>query len=285
MLINGVDLYERYQDLRHLIGYVPQSDIVYDQLTVEQMLRFSAKLRLLETNPNAKKKDIDVVINRTLSIVEMTHKRNAKIGELSGGQRKRASIAVELLSNPDILFLDEPTSGLDPETERELMLSLRKMADGGKAVILVTHSTLQLKMCDKVAFVGPGGRLKFYGPLEEAYRYFNTQDVVDIFHMIEKNEPGDSRGNGANRANVSEHAAEVSTRKLFGHHRVNRLRQFPVLVARNFALMFSSFSQNIFFRASPPFMLRPFPSALVFQPSKLQPYRLYVLSLSLFVLS
>lgn len=245
VLINGVDLYEKYNDLRHLIGYVPQSDIVYDQLTVEQMLRFSAKLRLPETIPNAKKKDIDVVINRTLSIVEMTHKRNAKIGELSGGQRKRASIAVELLSNPDILFLDEPTSGLDPETERGLMVSLRKMADSGKAVILVTHSTLQLQMCDKVAFVGPGGFLKFYGPLEDAYRHFNTNDVVDIFGMIEKKGRDVRPAQEETAYGRSGRTEDVSTRKLFGHHRVNRLRQLPVLIARNFALMFSSAPQTL----------------------------------------
>ena len=245
VLINGVDLYEKYNDLRHLIGYVPQSDIVYDQLTVEQMLRFSAKLRLPETIPNATKKDIDVVINRTLSIVEMTHKRNAKIGELSGGQRKRASIAVELLSNPDILFLDEPTSGLDPETERGLMVSLRKMADSGKAVILVTHSTLQLQMCDKIAFVGPGGVMKFYGPLDEAYRHFNTQDVVDIFGMIEKRSKNELPAGGDAAADRQAPGEEVSTRKLFGHHRVNRLKQLPVLIARNFALMFSSVPQTL----------------------------------------
>ena len=241
VLINGVDLYDKYNDLRHLIGYVPQSDIVYDQLTVEQMLTYSARLRLPETLPNANKKDIEAVVNRAINIVELTHKRKAKIGELSGGQRKRASIAVELLSNPDILFLDEPTSGLDPQTEKELMLSLRKMADSGKAVILVTHSTLQLKMCNKVAFVGPGGYLRFYGSLEEAFRFFETQDVVEIFEKIEKMGRGAQRVSGADKQDVpKEQSSDSSSRKLFGHHRVNRLKQFPVLLQRNFSILFSS---------------------------------------------
>ena len=243
VLVNGVDLYEKYKDLRHLIGYVPQSDIVYDQLTVEQMLRYSARLRLPETVRGAGKKDVEQAVTRALSIVELTHKRNAKIGELSGGQRKRASIAVELLANPDILFLDEPTSGLDPQTEKELMNSLRRTADAGKAVILVTHSTLQLKMCDKVAFVGPGGHLRFYGPLDAAFEHFGTDDIVRIFEIIEHMKPGQDGGYAASPR--EEKRGGEQERKLFGHHQVNRLRQFPVLLERNFALLFSSLGRSL----------------------------------------
>ena len=145
---------------------------------------------------------------------------------------------MELLANPDILFLDEPTSGLDPQTEKELMNSLRRTADAGKAVILVTHSTLQLKMCDKVAFVGPGGYLRFYGPLDAAFAHFGTDDIVRIFEIIEHMKPGQDGGYAA--APREEKRGEEQERKLFGHHQVNRLRQFPVLLERNFALLFSS---------------------------------------------
>jgi energy-coupling factor transporter ATP-binding protein EcfA2 len=117
-------------------------------------------------------------------MVELSHKRDSLIKALSGGQRKRASIAVELLSDPNLLFLDEPASGLDPGTERNLMHSLRQMADSGKTVILVTHSTLQLQMCDKIVFMGAGGNLCFCGSYDEALAFFQVDNIVDIYNMI-----------------------------------------------------------------------------------------------------
>ena len=151
--INGVDLYCNFDSLKKLIGYVPQSDIVYDNLTLHDMLMYTAKLRLPKDTLTAEREN---AINRAIEMVELPEKKNSLIKSLSGGQRKRASIAVELLSDPNLLFLDEPASGLDPGTERNLMQSLRTMADSGKTVILVTHSTLQLKMCDKIVFMGKG---------------------------------------------------------------------------------------------------------------------------------
>ncbi len=179
--INGVDLYNNFDSLKKLIGYVPQSDIVYDNLTLYDMLMYTAKLRLpKDTAPD----EMDRAISKAIETVELTEKRDSFIKALSGGQRKRASIAVELLSDPNLLFLDEPASGLDPGTERNLMHSLRKMADDGKTVILVTHSTLQLKMCDKIVFMGKGGNLCFYGSHDEALKFFNVPDVVDIYNTI-----------------------------------------------------------------------------------------------------
>ena len=182
--INGVNLYENFNSLKKVIGYVPQSDIVYDDLTLRDMLLYAAKLRLpADTTQEEYRKAIE----RALELVELTEKENSFIRNLSGGQKKRASIAVELLSDPNLLFLDEPASGLDPGTERSLMRSLRKMADAGKTVILVTHSTLQLKLCDKIAFMGKGGRLCFFGGFEDALLFFDVPDVVDIYHLISEN--------------------------------------------------------------------------------------------------
>lgn len=179
--INGVDLYQNFDSLKKTIGYVPQSDIVYDNLTLYDMLMYTAKLRL--------PKDIlanerENAINRAISTVELTEKKNSLIKALSGGQKKRASIAVELLSDPNLLFLDEPASGLDPGTERTLMKSLREMADSGKTIILVTHSTLQLKLCDKIVFMGKGGNLCFYGSYDEALSFFDVSDIVDVYNII-----------------------------------------------------------------------------------------------------
>lgn len=181
VFINGVNLYQNFDSLKKLVGYVPQSDIVYDNLTLHDMLLYTAKLRLPKDTSPAER---DTAITRAIEMVELSEKRDSFIKSLSGGQRKRASIAVELLSDPNLLFLDEPASGLDPGTERNLMQSLRKMADSGKTVILVTHSTLQLKMCDKIVFMGKGGNLCFYGSYDDALIFFGVSDIVDAYNMI-----------------------------------------------------------------------------------------------------
>ncbi len=179
--INGIDLYENFASLQKLVGYVPQSDIVYDNLSLYDMLRYTAQMRL---PADASEQERTQAVDRAIAMVELEHKRDSLIKALSGGQRKRASIAVELLSDPNLLFLDEPASGLDPGTERNLMNSLRTMADNGKTVILVTHSTLQLSLCDKVVFMGMGGNLCFCGSLDEALKFFKVDNVVDVYNMI-----------------------------------------------------------------------------------------------------
>lgn len=179
--INGINLYQNFDSIKKLIGYVPQSDIVYDNLTLYDMLSYTAKLRLPK---DISRKEREEAIDRAIQLVELKEKKDSFIKRLSGGQRKRASIAVELLSDPNLLFLDEPASGLDPGTERNLMQSLRKMADNGKTVILVTHSTLQLELCDKIAFMGTGGNLCFLGSYEEALRFFGMSNVVDIYNLL-----------------------------------------------------------------------------------------------------
>ena len=184
VFINGINLYENFDSLRNLIGYVPQSDIVYDNLTLGDMLLYTAKMRLPKDISIAER---DAAIDRAIAMVELTEKKNSFIKALSGGQRKRASIAVELLSDPNLLYLDEPASGLDPGTERNLMQSLRAMANNGKTVILVTHSTLQLQMCDKVVFMGAGGNLCFCGTHDEALKFFGVESVVDVYNMITYN--------------------------------------------------------------------------------------------------
>ncbi len=179
--INGVDLYRNFNALKKLIGYVPQADIVYDNLTLYDMLEYTAKMRLpADVSPEERKKAID----KAIATVEMTAHKDRFIKNFSGGQKKRASIAVELLSDPNLLFLDEPSSGLDPGTERSLMRSLRKMANDGKTIVLVTHSTLQLRLCDKVVFMGNGGKLCFCGHYDQALRFFGVRDIVDIYPMI-----------------------------------------------------------------------------------------------------
>ncbi len=182
IFINGIDLYSNLDTIKNLIGYVPQSDIIYDKLSVEDMLNYSAKMRL---SPDTSKAERNAAVDRALNTVQMQEFRKRRIDKLSGGQKKRVSIAVELLSDPNLLFLDEPTSGLDPYTEKELIRVLRQMADQGKTIILVTHSTLQLAKFDKVAFMGYGGNHCYFGSLSNALKRFGVNDVVDIYDIIQ----------------------------------------------------------------------------------------------------
>ncbi|MCL2828257.1 MAG: ATP-binding cassette domain-containing protein [Oscillospiraceae bacterium] len=182
--VNGVDLYENYDALKNIIGYVPQQDIVFDNLTVADMLGYAAELRLPKDFTEQERRD---VVTRVIDSVELTAHREKMIKNLSGGQKKRASIAVELLSDPNLFFLDEPASGLDPGTERNLMATLKAMAVSGKTVIFVTHSTLNLGVCDKIVFMGAGGNLCFYGTHDEALQFFGVADIVDVYNLMTNN--------------------------------------------------------------------------------------------------
>ncbi|MBQ6897699.1 MAG: FHA domain-containing protein [Clostridia bacterium] len=229
--INGIDLYQNFDSIKKLVGYVPQQDIVYDNLTLHDMLMYTAMLRLpQDTSPDER----EAAITRAIEMVELPEKRDSFIKSLSGGQRKRASIAVELLSDPNLMFLDEPASGLDPGTERNLMNSLRKMADGGKTVILVTHSTLQLQMCDKIVFMGKGGNLCCFASYEDALKFFEVDDVVDVYNMITDNAEywrdkfASSRAAAGKVRVKEEHSAKPKK---------NRIRQLGVLSARYLKLV------------------------------------------------
>ena len=179
--VNGNDLFKNYAVLKNIIGYVPQQDIVFTDLTLKDMLKYAAELRMPDDATEEEKKNR---IKSVLETVELTGKEDVMIKNLSGGQRKRASIAVELIADPKLFFLDEPTSGLDPGTERSIMKTLRKMANSGKTIILVTHTTLNLHLCDKIAFFGTEGRLCFSGAPNEALSFFNVTDFVDIYTLL-----------------------------------------------------------------------------------------------------
>lgn len=164
--LNGEDLRQQFELYRSHIGYVPQDDIVHGNLTVEEVLSYACKLRLPpDTNVKA-------VLDRTLEQVKLSHVKHTFVRDLSGGQRKRVSIGVELLADPRLFFLDEPTSGLDPGLDKEMMNLLRELANQGRTVILVTHATANLEVCDRVAFMGRGGKLCYFGSPLNALEFF-----------------------------------------------------------------------------------------------------------------
>jgi ABC-type multidrug transport system ATPase subunit/pSer/pThr/pTyr-binding forkhead associated (FHA) protein len=182
VLYNGQDYYKHLAAFSTQLGYVPQDDIVHRDLTVERVLYYAAKLRLPEDFTH---EQIQQRIEEVLDDVEMTHRRKLLVSKLSGGQRKRVSIAMELLANPSVFFLDEPTSGLDPGLDRKMMLLLRRLADKGHTIILVTHATNNINVCDYICFLAPGGHLAYFGPPEEAKVFFGRTDFAEIYSLLE----------------------------------------------------------------------------------------------------
>lgn len=183
VFVNDDDFYRNYYSYKNIIGYVPQQDIVYDTLTVRDMLTYAARLRMPE---DSTKSEIEERVNQVITDVELDGREDVYIKQLSGGQKKRASIAVELLADPKLFFLDEPTSGLDPGMERNLMKLLRKLADTGKTIILITHATANLHLCDKAVILGYGGKLCYFGPPKGALEFFNVEEYADIYDLINK---------------------------------------------------------------------------------------------------
>ena len=186
--VNGSDLYRNYQALKASIGYVPQQDIVHDNLTVEDMLMYTGKLRLPK---DITKQELSQRVAEVLDMVDLTAQKDTYIKKLSGGQRKRASIAVELVSDPTLFFLDEPTSGLDPEAETNLMHRLRDLStQKGKTVIVITHTLQNIRLFDKVVFLAPGGKLCFCGTPKEACKFFEVDNLIDAYEKIGKDIDG-----------------------------------------------------------------------------------------------
>ena len=183
VFINGEHLYQNFDAYRRTIGYVPQDDIIHLELSVHEALRYVARLRL---PADTGEEDIEKRIDAALGQVAMLDRKEVLIKRLSGGQRKRVSIAVELIADPGIIFLDEPTSGLDPGLERKMMFTLRQVANAGKTVILVTHATANITECNLVAFMVPGGRLAFYGPPRSALTFFEVDDFAEIYNLVEQ---------------------------------------------------------------------------------------------------
>jgi ABC transport system ATP-binding/permease protein len=185
----GHNVHGEYASLRSRIGMVPQDDVVHGQLTVQQALMYAAELRL---PPDTTKADRAQVVARVLEELEMSQHLHTRVDKLSGGQRKRASVALELLTGPSLLILDEPTSGLDPALDRQVMTMLRQLADAGRVVLVVTHSLTYLDVCDQVLLLAPGGKTAFCGPPSQIGPTMGTTNWADIFSTV-ANDPDGSQ--------------------------------------------------------------------------------------------
>ena len=183
VLYDHRDLYSDYSELRHRIGLVPQEDILHVQLPTRRALRYAAELRFPgDTSAAERDRRVDEVLDE-LSLGAHTETR---IDQLSGGQRKRVSVALELLTKPSLLFLDEPTSGLDPGLDKSVMEMMRELAHDGRTIVVVTHSVANLDTCDRLLVLVPGGRVAFYGPPAEGLTFFNTSSWAEVFQGFDR---------------------------------------------------------------------------------------------------
>jgi ABC transport system ATP-binding/permease protein len=279
VFVNDIDVYQDFDAIRNEIGYVPQKDIIHMELTVYQALNFAAQLRMpRDTTPAERHKRILEV----LEDLDITHRKDVQISGLSGGQQKRVSIGVELLTRPGLFFLDEPTSGLDPGTETTFMHLNRRLADQGRTIIMVTHATKNVMLADKVVFMARGGYLAWFGPPNEALAYFDqfrnemdrrtkSMEFDQIYTILDDPSKGNAKewaeryqNNIAFQKYVAEPlqarqknlaAAQAPTnrkQKRKGKSRTSSLRQFLVLSKRNITILLRDRSSLILMLAAAP---------------------------------
>jgi ABC-type multidrug transport system ATPase subunit/pSer/pThr/pTyr-binding forkhead associated (FHA) protein len=206
VLYDNRSLYKQFAELRQRIGLVPQDDILHKELTVRKALKYAAKLRFPGDTAEAER---EARIGEVLRELKLDIHKDKKVTSLSGGQRKRVSVALELLTKPSLIFLDEPTSGLDPGMDRDVMQLLRGLADDGRTVLVVTHSVAELGLCDKLLVMAPGGSVAYFGPPEEALNFFGYSTWADVFSAFENYRDYDWAGRWRGSQHYQMYAADI----------------------------------------------------------------------------
>ncbi|MFI7496900.1 FHA domain-containing protein [Streptomyces sp. NPDC049687] len=206
VLYDNRNLYKQFAELRQRIGLVPQDDILHKELTVKKALKYAAKLRFPADTTGVER---EARIDEVLRELKLDIHKEKKVTSLSGGQRKRVSVALELLTKPSLIFLDEPTSGLDPGMDRDVMQLLRGLADDGRTVLVVTHSVAELALCDKLLVMAPGGAVAYFGPPEEALNFFGYDTWADVFSAFENYRDYDWAGRWKGSQHYQMYAADI----------------------------------------------------------------------------
>ena len=232
---DGHDVHAEYASMRSRIGMVPQDDVVHRQLTLEHALTYAAELRL---PPDTSAADRRKVVARVLDELDLTPHKKTRVDKLSGGQRKRASVALELLTGPSLLILDEPTSGLDPNLDRQVMTMLRRLADAGRVVIVVTHSLSYVRMCDQILLLAPGGKAAFADPPAQIGPVMGTTDWADIFARVSTDPDGAHQAFLArHRASTAPQAATAGAKPLGSPPHTSLWRQISTVARRQTRLI------------------------------------------------
>ena len=211
------------------IGYVPQDDIIHVEMPLRRTLQYAARLRL---PAGTSAEQADHIVDETMCDLDLADRHDVSVRMLSGGQRKRASIAVELLTQPRTFFLDEPTSGLDPSTSADVVRLLRRLTGRGVTVVLTTHEPATIDRCDQVVFLTRNGYLAFAGPPAQALQYFGVDDLADVYRRLASE--GTPRA-WAQRFEAYRPPGEppVQTGRPGGRHAAGALRQWWLLTRRN----------------------------------------------------
>ncbi len=285
VLVNGINVYKNFDAVHNDFGYVPQQDIIHRELSVYQALEYAARLRMPRDTTKAERHKR---ILEVLEDLDLTHRKDTPIQKLSGGQIKRVSIGVELLTQPGLFFLDEPTSGLDPGTETTFMHLMRRLADQGRTIIMVTHATKNVMLADKVVFLARGGYLAWFGPPEEALQYFDQyrsereqrsreMEFDQIYAILDQPEKGSAEDwakryseheayqkyivqplqqtqSEISQANVGQVAASKQTKATKTKHvsNVSALRQFFILSGRNLKILSRDRTSLVLMLLAPP---------------------------------
>ncbi|BAX91233.1 ATP-binding cassette domain-containing protein [Mycobacterium shigaense] len=229
----GHNIHTEYATMRTRIGMVPQDDVVHRQLTVNQALGYAAELRL---PPDTSKADREQVVAEVLEELGLTKHADSRVEKLSGGQRKRASVALELLTGPSLLILDEPTSGLDPALDLQVMTMLRQLADAGRVVLVVTHSLTHLDVCDQVLLMAPGGKTAFLGAPDQIGEAMGTTNWAEIFGKVGADPDEANRRFLARKQELPPPQAEVPG-DLGAPAHTHFLRQFSTIARRQMRLV------------------------------------------------
>jgi ABC-type multidrug transport system ATPase subunit len=241
--IYGLELISNYELLKQKIGFVPQDDIVHAELTVDDTLYYAAKLRLGGDTSD------ELIFDRINSILKSLNInspkiRQTKVGSLSGGQRKRVSIAVELLNNPKILFLDEPTSPLDPETIEEFLKCLKNLCNEGTTIVMVTHKPEDLNYVNRVIFLGTSGYHVYDGSTSEFLKHFNKSNIVEVYNLLNSE---DRSKEWYKRWYNNNRSAEIARKQeVKNDAKVNAISQLYWLIMRYLHIKFSN-PKNLLF--------------------------------------
>ncbi|NJD59095.1 MAG: FHA domain-containing protein [Anaerolineae bacterium] len=267
VLVNGTNIYSNFDVIQNEIGYVPQRDIIHFELTVYQALNYAAQLRMPSDTTKDERHQRILQVMEDLDLLE---RKDTPIHRLSGGQIKRVSIGVELLTKPGLFFLDEPTSGLDPGTETAFMHLMRRLADQGRTIVMITHATKNVMLADKVVFLARGGYVAWFGPPEEALAYFNQyrsereqraheMEFDQIYAILDDPSKGKAQDwadryiqHSAYQKYIVEPLQSVRTQlmespkekkkekvsRVKARPRVSGFRQFAILSARNIKILF-----------------------------------------------